>query len=73
MAKGIVWSDQAKADIRAIDREPEKLELAKIFGATDVINAATSDPVKAVRELTGAAAWRPVGMSLEYGGAESNA
>jgi mRNA-degrading endonuclease RelE of RelBE toxin-antitoxin system len=22
MAKGIVWSDQAKADIRAIDREP---------------------------------------------------
>ncbi len=39
------------ARIIAIDREPEKLELARKFGATDVI-AATDDPVKAVRDLT---------------------
>ncbi len=39
--------------IIAIDRIPAKLELAKKFGATDVINAAETDPVKAVQELTG--------------------
>ena len=38
--------------IIAIDRIPHKLELAKKFGATDVINAAEVDPVAAVRELT---------------------
>ncbi len=38
--------------IIAIDRMPYKLELAKKFGATDVINAAEVDPVAAVRELT---------------------
>ncbi|WP_269715995.1 Zn-dependent alcohol dehydrogenase [Caulobacter sp. NIBR2454] len=39
--------------IIAIDRVPAKLELAKKFGATDVINAADTDPVKAVQDLTG--------------------
>ncbi|MET0336563.1 MAG: Zn-dependent alcohol dehydrogenase [Caulobacter sp.] len=39
--------------IIAIDRVPAKLELAKKFGATDVINATDTDPVKAVQELTG--------------------
>jgi len=39
--------------IIAIDRMPEKLELALAFGATDIVDAATSDPVEAVRELTG--------------------
>ncbi|MDW3688554.1 Zn-dependent alcohol dehydrogenase [Cupriavidus sp. CV2] len=38
--------------IIAIDRVPGKLELAKQFGATDVINAADVDAVEAVRELT---------------------
>ncbi|WP_369058615.1 Zn-dependent alcohol dehydrogenase [Caulobacter sp. 73W] len=38
--------------IIAIDRVPAKLELARKFGATDVINAAETDPVKAVQELT---------------------
>lgn len=38
--------------IIAIDRLPEKLELAKRFGATDVINAAEVDSVEAVRDLT---------------------
>jgi S-(hydroxymethyl)glutathione dehydrogenase/alcohol dehydrogenase len=37
----------------AIDRIPEKLELAKVFGATDVVNATDVDPVEAVLELTG--------------------
>ena len=39
--------------IIAIDRIPGKLELAKQFGATDVIDAGADDPVKAVQELTG--------------------
>jgi len=39
--------------IIAIDRIPSKLELAKSFGATDVIDAGADDPVKAVQELTG--------------------
>ncbi|MGT2511935.1 Zn-dependent alcohol dehydrogenase [Cupriavidus basilensis] len=38
--------------IIAIDRVPGKLELARKFGATDVINAADVDAVEAVRELT---------------------
>ncbi|WP_426014532.1 Zn-dependent alcohol dehydrogenase [Caulobacter sp. DWR2-3-1b2] len=39
--------------IIAIDRVPHKLELAKTFGATDVINANDGDAVKQVQELTG--------------------
>ena len=39
--------------IIAIDRMASKLEMAKEFGATDVINASETDPVKAVMELTG--------------------
>ena len=41
------------ARIIAIDRIPAKLDLARTFGATDVIDASTVDPVAAVRELTG--------------------
>jgi S-(hydroxymethyl)glutathione dehydrogenase/alcohol dehydrogenase len=41
------------ARIIAIDRVDSKLELARKFGATDVINATDVDPIKAVRELTG--------------------
>jgi S-(hydroxymethyl)glutathione dehydrogenase/alcohol dehydrogenase len=40
------------ARIIAVDRLPEKLEMAKAFGATDVVNAAQVDPVQAVRDLT---------------------
>lgn len=40
------------ARIIAVDRLPEKLEMAKAFGATDVVNAAEVDPVQAVRDLT---------------------
>ena len=39
--------------IIAIDRVPAKLELAKQFGATDLINADDGDAVKQVQELTG--------------------
>lgn len=39
--------------IIAIDILDNKLELARELGATDVVNAATCDPVEAVRELTG--------------------
>ncbi|WP_454727445.1 MULTISPECIES: Zn-dependent alcohol dehydrogenase [Cupriavidus] len=38
--------------IIAIDRVPGKLELARQFGATDVVNAADADVVDAVRALT---------------------
>jgi len=39
--------------IIAVDTDPAKLELAKQFGATDVVDASQTDPVEAVRELTG--------------------
>ena len=39
--------------IIAIDRVASKLEMAKIFGATDGIDASTADVAAAVKELTG--------------------
>src|SRR5580700_3340657 len=39
--------------IVAVDLHPAKLEKAAAFGATDLINAAETDPVEAVRELLG--------------------
>ena len=38
--------------IIAVDLEERKLEWAHGFGATDTVNAATDDPVGAIRELT---------------------
>ncbi len=38
--------------IIAVDLNPDKLELAQQFGATDVVNAAESDPVAQVKEMT---------------------
>jgi S-(hydroxymethyl)glutathione dehydrogenase/alcohol dehydrogenase len=38
--------------IIAVDIKGSKLNLAKHFGATDVVNAAETDPVEAVREMT---------------------
>lgn len=40
------------ARIIAVDRMAEKLELARRFGATDVVDATATDPVGAVLELT---------------------
>jgi S-(hydroxymethyl)glutathione dehydrogenase/alcohol dehydrogenase len=39
--------------IIALDTLPEKLELAKIMGATDTVLVGNDDPVLAVKELTG--------------------
>ena len=39
--------------IIAVDMVPSKLELARKFGATDVVDASGDDPVGQVRELTG--------------------
>ena len=39
--------------IIAVDTLSSKLELAKTFGATDVVSAADGDPVEQIRELTG--------------------
>jgi S-(hydroxymethyl)mycothiol dehydrogenase len=41
------------AKIIAIDVDGRKLEWARQFGATDVVNSRQTDPVEAVRELTG--------------------
>jgi S-(hydroxymethyl)mycothiol dehydrogenase len=41
------------AQIIAVDVAQKKLELARALGATDVVDAAASDPVEGVRELTG--------------------
>ena len=41
------------ARIIAVDTVPSKLDLARKFGATDVVNAGDGDPIEAVRELTG--------------------
>jgi S-(hydroxymethyl)mycothiol dehydrogenase len=39
--------------IVAVDLDDRKLEWARGFGATHTVNAGTTDPVEAVRELTG--------------------
>ena len=39
--------------IIAIDLDPSKLEAAKKFGATHTVDASSTDPVEAVRALTG--------------------
>lgn len=36
----------------AVDMVPSKLELARKFGATDVVNAGEGDPIEQVKELT---------------------
>jgi len=41
------------ARIIAVDRVARKLDWAREFGATDVVDAATTDPVARIRELTG--------------------
>ncbi|WP_129658813.1 S-(hydroxymethyl)mycothiol dehydrogenase [Rothia halotolerans] len=39
--------------IIAVDLDDEKLETARGLGATDVVNSSQTDPVEAIRELTG--------------------
>lgn len=39
--------------IIAVDQVDSKLELAKSFGATDVVNASNVDPVKSIQDITG--------------------
>jgi S-(hydroxymethyl)mycothiol dehydrogenase len=41
------------AKIIAVDVDDRKLEWARGFGATDTVNSRESDPVEAIRELTG--------------------
>ncbi len=41
------------ATVIGVDTMQERLELAKHFGADEVVNASTSDPVAAIKELTG--------------------
>ncbi len=53
--------------IIAVDIVPQKLEWAKQFGATDVIDASKEDPVERVAELTGG---RLADYAFEYAGLE---
>ena len=39
--------------IIAVDKDPFKLNLAKLFGATDLVDASAGDTVARIRELTG--------------------
>lgn len=39
--------------IIAVDTNPGKLEMAKTFGATDIVNASEGDPAKQVIQMTG--------------------
>jgi S-(hydroxymethyl)glutathione dehydrogenase / alcohol dehydrogenase len=39
--------------IIAVDLDPEKLEMARLFGATDLVDAGAGDAVEQVRDLTG--------------------
>ena len=41
------------SQIVAVDVSDEKLELARTFGATHVVNAKTTDPVAAIKEMVG--------------------
>ena len=41
------------ATVIAVDTDPRKLDLARGFGATHVINASESDVVESIKELTG--------------------
>jgi S-(hydroxymethyl)glutathione dehydrogenase/alcohol dehydrogenase len=56
--------------IIVIDNQPNKLALAKQFGATDVINSADGDPVAQVLALTGGGvdhAFEVVGLTVTMG------
>jgi S-(hydroxymethyl)glutathione dehydrogenase / alcohol dehydrogenase len=55
--------------IIAIDTLPQKLDLAREFGATDTVNASNADPVVLVREMTGGG----VHYSFEALGAKATA
>lgn len=49
----------------AVDIEQQKLDLARSFGATDTVNSALTDPVVAIRKMTGGAG---VDYSVEAAG-----
>lgn len=49
----------------AVDVSEDKLEVARLFGATHVINARSHDPIRVIRELTGG---RGVDCSVEAAG-----
>jgi NDMA-dependent alcohol dehydrogenase len=58
--QGAKWKGAER--IIAVDRFDSKLDMAKQFGATDLVNASNGDPVAQVRELT---AGRGVDVSFE--------
>jgi NDMA-dependent alcohol dehydrogenase len=58
--QGAKWKGAER--IIAVDRFDSKLDMAKQFGATDLVNATAGDPVAQVQELTGG---RGVDVSFE--------
>jgi alcohol dehydrogenase len=60
----------AGASIRiAVDRVPEKLEMAKALGATHVVNASDPDALEQIRGITGGGAIGGVDVAFEMAGA----
>lgn len=54
----------------AVDLDPDKLALARRFGATHVVNAAEADAVAAIQELTGGGAGAGVEFAFDCIGAK---
>lgn len=46
------WAPSGASPIIAVDLRDDQLELAKQFGATDLINASHTDPVSEIRDRT---------------------
>jgi S-(hydroxymethyl)glutathione dehydrogenase/alcohol dehydrogenase len=54
------------SQIIAVDKVPLKLDLAKEFGATDVVDASDGDPVSAVKDLTPPTPLGPRGVDIAF-------
>ena len=62
---GLQYAREFGGRVIAVDIEDSKLDLARQLGADYVVNARTSDPVEAIRDLGGAD--RPFGLHLLTG------
>ncbi|MFT7649849.1 MAG: threonine dehydrogenase-like Zn-dependent dehydrogenase [Candidatus Poriferisodalaceae bacterium] len=62
----VMFAHELGARVIAIDLSPERLEIAKSFGADVVLAAGDIDPIEAVRELTGG---RGAEMTIDCTGA----
>ena len=64
----VLLANEMGARVIAIDISPERLAIAKEFGADEVLNAKESDPIEVLHELTGG---RGVDLALDCSAAPS--